>query len=104
GVGYVGLLPRTARNGNRTQRAEPKAPELLYTFIPRHFEQPTQPPARAVYRLYVAHCSQHSIKALSERTFYRQVKARRGPEQTRARRGKRASYQEQPWYWELTCS
>ncbi len=39
---------------------------------------------------------------MSERTFYRRLHRRRGPEQTAHRQGTRAAYQEQPWYWALT--
>jgi putative transposase len=102
GVGFVGLLPRTARSGNRTPKAPQDALALLDTCIAAHFEQPTQPHARAVYHLYSQQCNRRGLSALSERTFYRRIAARRGPEQTRARRGKRAAYREQPWYWELT--
>lgn len=102
GVGFVGLLPRTARSGNRTPKASQEALVLLDTCIAEHFEQPTQPHARAVYRLYCQQCAQRGLSTLSERTFYRRITARRGPAQTHARRGKRAAYREQPWYWELT--
>jgi putative transposase len=104
GVGFVGLLPRTARSGNRTPKASPEALAWLDTCIAEHFEQPTQPHARAVYRLYCQQSAQRGRPPLSERTFYRRVAARRGPAQTHARRGKRAAYREQPWYWELTQS
>lgn len=102
GVGFVGLLPRTARSGNRTPKAAPEALAWLETCIAEHFEQPTQPHARAVYRLYCQQCVQRELSPLSERTFYRRLALRRGPAQTRARRGQRAAYREQPWYWDLT--
>jgi len=102
GVGFVGLLPRTARSGNRTPKVPQEALGILDTCIAEHFEQPTQPHARAVYRLYCQQGAQRGLASLSERTFYRRVAARRGPAQTHARRGTRAAYQEQPWYWELT--
>ncbi len=104
GVGFVGLLPRTTRSGNRIPRVPQDALNLLDTFIAEHFEHPTQPHARAMYRLYCQQCELQGLLALSERTFYRRIAARRGPEQTRRRRGKRAAYREQPWYWELTCT
>jgi putative transposase len=102
GVGFVGLLPRTSRSGNRTLKMPQETLTLLETCIVEHFEQPTQPHARAVYRLYCQQCAQRGLSTLSERTFYRRIAARRGPTQIRARQGKRAAYQEQPWYWELT--
>jgi putative transposase len=102
GTGYIGLLPQTARCGNRTRTAGGAALELLETFLTDVFERPTQPHARAVYRAYHHACAERGIPALSERTFYRRLHRRRGPEQTSRRQGTRAAYQEQPWYWELT--
>jgi putative transposase len=102
GVGFVGLLPRTSRSGNRILKAPQETLTLLESCIAEHFEQPTQPHARAVYRLYGQQCAQQGLSALSERTFYRRIAARRGPAQTHARRGQRAAYREQPWYWALT--
>lgn len=102
GNGYIGLLPRTARSGNRTRRTDRAALELLESFLADVFEQPTRPPARAVYRAYCHACTERGMAALSERTFYRCLHRRRGPEHTARRYGTRAAYQEQPWYWELT--
>src|SRR2546425_4812901 len=102
GTGYIGLLPRTAHCGNHTRTADRAALEFLETFITESFEQPTQPPARAVYRTYHHACVERGMPALSERTFYRCLHRRRGPEQTARRYGTRVAYQQQPWYWELT--
>ena len=102
GNGYIGLLPRTARSGNRTRRPDRAALELLESCLADAFEQPTRPPARAVYRAYCRACTERGMAALSERTFYRCLHRRRGPAHTARRYGTRTAYQEQPWYWELT--
>jgi putative transposase len=102
GTGYIGLLPRTAQCGNRTRTVDRAALEFLETFLVESFEQPTQPHARAVYRAYHHACTTRGLSALSERTFYRRLHRRRGPEQIARRQGTRAAYQVQPWYWELT--
>jgi putative transposase len=102
GTGYIGLLPRTAHCGNRSRTADRAAVEFLDTVITASFEQPTQPPARAVYRTYYQACAERGMAALSERTFYRRLHQHRGPEQTARRYGTRAAYQQQSWYWELT--
>lgn len=102
GRGYVGLLPQTSRRGNR----EPKAPEdsrtLLTTFITEHYETPREAPAWEVYLAYQRECEARHIPALSSRTFYRYLNQRAGYEQTKARRGAKAAYSEEPWHWELT--
>lgn len=102
GSGYVGLLPRTARRGNR----QPKAPEdsrtLLDTFSADYFETPRQKPASSVYLAYQRECETKNILPLSSHAFYRRIKQRAGYEQTKKRQGAKVAYQQEPWHWELT--
>jgi putative transposase len=102
GCGYVGLLPRTQARGNRTAKAPTAASELLDTFITERFETPTQAPAASVYRAYQQACSQQGIPPLSRCTFYARLQQRPLHEQTEKRKGSKAAYRHQPWYWELT--
>lgn len=100
--GYIGLLPHTAQRGNRLPRTPQAIYDFLDTFIAEHFETPTQPPARAVYRAYHRACQERGLPGLSERTFYRRLIQRRGTLQTTKRYGTRAAYAATPWYWTLT--
>jgi putative transposase len=102
GCGYVGLLPRTQARGNRTAKAPTAASELLNTFIPEQFETPTQAPAASVYRAYQRACEQQNLNPLSRCTFYHRLQQRPLHEQTSKRKGSKAAYRHQPWYWELT--
>jgi putative transposase len=104
GCGYVGLLPRTQARGNRTAKAPTAASELLNTFIVEQFETSTQAPAASVYRAYQRACSEQGIPALSRCTFYYRLQQRPIHEQTSKRKGSKAAYRHQPWYWELTYS
>ena len=101
GCGYVGLLPRTAKRGNRTAKAPNSASKLLDTFIAEYYETPRQAPAISVYRAYQQACEQQGIPPLSKSTFYQRLKKRRGYEQTKKRQGAKAAYSVQPWVWEL---
>jgi putative transposase len=104
GSGYIGLLPDASRRGNH----QPKAPEasrtLLASFIAEHYETPREAPAWEVYVAYRRACEQQKILPLSACTFYREIKKRSGHAQTVARRGTKAAYIEEPFYWELTRS
>jgi putative transposase len=104
GCGYVGLLPRTQARGNRTAKAPTSASELLDTFITERFETPTQAPAASVYRAYQRACEQQGIPSLSRCTFYARLQQRPQRVQTSKRKGSKAAYRHQPWYWELTYS
>jgi len=101
GCGYVGLLPRTRDRGNRTPKASERACRLLDEAIEHLYERPKQQTVHAVYVAYQGACFAEGLQPVSERTFYRHLAARRGPEQTEKRQGKRAAYQEAPWHWEL---
>ncbi len=96
GCGYVGLLPQTAARGNRTPKAPEASRALLDEVIQAQFETSRQQPARAVYLLYTAACQEQGLFPLSERSFYRRLKQRAGPEQTSKRQGTRAAYGDSP--------
>ncbi len=104
GCGYVGLLPRTAKRGNRTDKAPNSSSELLDTFIAQYYETPRQAPAISVYRAYQRASEQQGIPYLSTSTFYQRLRKRRGYEQTKKRQGAKAAYARQPWVWELARS
>ncbi len=101
GCGYLGLLGQSAKQGNRTLRIAPASRELLDAFLEsQHKGQPAKQ-AATVYRLYRQACEQQGFPPASERTFYRAVAAAHTPDTTASRRGKRAAYQEQAFYWWL---
>jgi len=104
GCGYIGLLPDTHARGNRTPKAPEAARRLLDAAIETLYARPKQQHARAVYVAYQRTCLAEAVSPLSERTFYRRLQAHTGPALTTTRRGARAAYPEQPWYWELTPS
>jgi putative transposase len=102
GCGYVGLLPRTNKQGNRQQKAPTNSSELLDKFILEHFETPRQATAASVYRAYGRACAGLDIQPLSNRTFYQRLKKRPTHEQTLKRKGAKAAYATEPFVWELT--
>jgi putative transposase len=104
GSGYVGLLPNTSRRGNYRPKAPEASRTLLTTFIAEHYETPREAPAWEVYIAYQRACEQQNIIPLSYRSFYSEIRKRSGHAQTTARRGTKAAYTEEPFYWGLTCS
>jgi putative transposase len=104
GCGYIGLLPRTAKRGNRTAKAPLSSRELLDTFIAEHYETSRQAPAISVYRAYQRACTIRKIPYLSISTFYSRLKQRRTVEHLKKRQGTKAIYARQPWIWELAKS
>lgn len=104
GCGYVGLLPRTKKRGNRLPKAPQPERELLDTFIAEHFETPRQATASSVYLAYSRACEQQNLTALSRSTFYQRLSVRRSFEQISKRKGSKVAYNKSEWHWELTYS
>jgi putative transposase len=101
GCGYLGLLDKSAQRGNREARVDPASKELLVAFLKSHYAVPQAKRASAVYALYRDECTKQKISPVSPATFYRERKVFTTPEVTAARRGKRAAYQERPWFFYL---
>jgi len=99
GCGYLGLLDRVAARGNRTPRIPEASMQLLDVSLQIHYAAPQAKSAAAVYRLYREQGAQQGMPPVSERTFYR-VRARFTTTDVIAtRRGRRAAYASQPFYW-----
>ncbi|MFL5653498.1 MAG: Mu transposase C-terminal domain-containing protein [Ktedonobacteraceae bacterium] len=99
GCGYLGLLDRAAQRGNRTLRIPEASMHLLEAHLLTRYAAPQAKSAAAVYRLYREQCDKLGIPPVSERTFYR-VRARfTTTDVIAARRGRRAAYAQEPFYW-----
>lgn len=101
GCGYLGLLDSVARRGNRLSRVPDASMQLLETYLTTHYVTPQAKRAAAVYRLYREECEQQQIAPIGERTFYRERARFTTVEVTSLRRGKRAAYHDQPFFWSL---
>jgi len=96
GCGYLGLLDKSARRGNRAPRVDAVSKQLLETVLRTHYAVPQAKRRSAVYALYREECVKQQIPPVSQATFYRECALFTTPEVTSARSGKRAAYQDQP--------
>ena len=92
GCGYIGLLDRVAKRGNRDPRVPDASKALLKEYLSTHYAAPQAKRASSVYRLYREEAKQQGIPPVGERTFYREVEAFEDARVTASRRGKRAAY------------
>jgi putative transposase len=99
GCGYLGLLDHVARRGNRTTRVPEASRELLREYLTTHYAVPQATRAAGVYRLYREACAQQGSPPVGERTFDRERARLPSQEVTTRRRGKRAAYAAQPFYY-----
>jgi putative transposase len=101
GCGYLGLLDKSARRGNRAPRVDAASKQLLETVLCTHYAVPQAKRRSAVYALYREECSKQQISPVSQATFYRECALFTTPEVTTERHGKRAAYRDQPRFFYL---
>jgi putative transposase len=101
GNGYLGLLPQTRQRGFRGSKLPEATWTLITEFIENDYETLKQ---KRKYEVWVAlknECDKRGVIAPSYKTFARAVRRRAGYRQTLKRKGPRAAYKEEPFYWEL---
>jgi len=101
GCGYVGLLPRWWKCGNRQRKLPESTLTALEEFIANDYETLKQKPKCEVYGALLHTCEERGIMAPSYKTFSQAINHRPQQGQTEKRQGRRAAYQQQSFYWEL---
>ena len=101
GNGYVGLLPRTARRGNRSLRLPEASRKLLAEFVANDYENLKQKTRAASWMALKRTCEEKGLVAPSYVTFCFAVRERPAFEQTLKREGPRAAYTHACFYFEL---
>jgi transposase InsO family protein len=104
GCGYVGLLPQYQERGNRQQKLPNNSLDLMKIFIANDYETLKQKTKVSVYGALVLKCEEQGIIAPSYKTFIRAIQNRPRAEQVKKRQGKRAAYQHEAFYQELTLT
>lgn len=101
GSGYVGLLPRTRERGNRKRKLPEESLSLLRTFIENVYESLKQKTKYASYAALLQACERVGVIAPSYKTFTLEIRKRPLYDQTLKRKGRRAAYMHEPFYFEL---
>jgi transposase InsO family protein len=98
--GYLGLLPKPNR-GNRDNRLPEQVRSLMMEFIDKDYESLKQKTMYATWSAVKLACDRRQIPVPSYMTFTLAVHHRARAEQVEKRRGRRAAYSLQRFYWEL---
>jgi transposase InsO family protein len=98
--GYLGLLPKPNR-GNPVNKLPEQVRSLMMEFIDKDYESLKQKTMYATWSALKLACDRMQMAAPSYKTFTLAVRRRGGAEQAQKRRGRRAAYSLQPFYWEL---
>ncbi|MFS8084965.1 MAG: TnsA endonuclease N-terminal domain-containing protein, partial [Acidobacteriota bacterium] len=101
GNGYIGLIRQTHRRGFRGSKLPPATWQLMTEFIENDYETHKQKRKYEVWIVLKDECDKRGVIAPSYKTFARAVRRRSGYRQTLKRKGPRAAYKEEPFYWQL---
>lgn len=101
GNGYIGLIRQTHRRGFRGSKLPPATWRLMTEFIENDYETHKQKRKYEVWIVLKGECDKRGVIAPSYKTFARAVRRRSGYRQTLRRKGPRAAYKEEPFYWQL---
>jgi putative transposase len=101
GSGFPGLLPLAGKKGNYNSKLPESSRHLMEEFIVRDYETLKQKTRYACWIQLKVACESQGIHAPSYKTFCLAVRRRPVVEQTLKRKGRRASYQVEPFYWSL---
>jgi transposase InsO family protein len=101
GSGYLGLLPKISKRGNRTSRLPEASQNLLTQFIESDYESLRQKSRLASWAALKRKCDECGVVAPSHVTFNVAVRKRPVFDQTLKRKGRRAAYVQSAFYYEL---
>ncbi|MEK5147947.1 TnsA endonuclease N-terminal domain-containing protein [Psychrobacillus sp. FSL K6-4615] len=101
GNGYVGLLPNHKAKGNSQNRFSIEVTSLMDHYIKEEYETLVQKNKTLVYGSFKNACEEKGYIAPSLATFCSYINNRPIEEQVRKRKGRRATYQKETFYWEL---
>jgi len=104
GCGYVGLLPQRRDRGNHQQKLPNSALDMMKAFIANDYETLKQKTKVAVYGALIRKCEEQGIVTPSYKTFSQAIQKRPRTLQVQKRQGKRAAYQHETFYQELTLT
>jgi transposase InsO family protein len=99
--GFLGLFSNIARRGNSNPKLPYATASVMAHFIKNDYERQKQKRKWASWIALRLECEKKGIKAPSYKTFSREIRKGGGFEQTLKRRGHRAAYGQEPFYWEL---
>ncbi|MED3576934.1 DDE-type integrase/transposase/recombinase [Bacillus thuringiensis] len=101
GNGYLGLIPKSKDRGNRSDKLPLESIKLMNEYIEQDYETNKQKSMRVAYGSLINACEEKGIIAPSYKTFTNYIKLRPKALKIEKRKGKRAAYNYNQFYWEL---
>jgi len=100
GSGFIGLIPRINKRGNRAPHLPEDTLSKTIQFIMDN-ETVTNQSKKVLYGKFLKYCKTHGIIPLSSKTFKKMIRHRPRYERVMNTQGPRTAYQEEAFYWVL---
>lgn len=100
GSGFIGLIPRTEKRGNREPRLPEDTLEAVNEFLDDN-ETVTNQSNKVLFGKFEAYCQTNGLIAPSSKTFGKIIKSRSKYQRLLNTMGPRVAYQNAEFYWEL---
>lgn len=101
GNGYVGLINKRNNQGNRERKLSTKVIELMDKYIKEKYENPRSSNLNSIYKRFYQECMEKGWTPPSFVTFWKESKKRPIHVQTEKRKGPKAAYDTEQFYFEL---
>lgn len=101
GMGFLGLYPKIWKRGNRNRKLDEGTLELIRQVINDTYIQSHQPRKTPAWGELVLRCEEQVLDAPSRKTFMAEIRRFPPHAMEKARRGDRAAYKHEPFYWRI---
>lgn len=101
GAGFIGLIPKINKRGNRTRRFPIEVESILKKVIAEEYETNKKKNMTSVYRIFCKQCEDAKLQPIHYKNFVKYIKKQPLHELISKREGKRAAYKVEEFYWRL---
>ncbi len=101
GNGFVGLLNKRNNQGNKERKLSPEIIELMDEYIKKKYENPRNSNLNSIYKRFYQECIDRGWTPPSNVTFWKESKKRSIHVQTEKRKGPKAAYETENFYFEI---
>ncbi|MEO2077828.1 MAG: TnsA endonuclease N-terminal domain-containing protein [Bacillus sp. (in: firmicutes)] len=104
GRGFYAFITKNHKKGNKAQRLSDDVIKLMEKYITEVYEDKKQRNKSSVYISFRNDCIEKGYDPPSNKTFFKEIENRPSYEQDKKRRGPKAAYDKEPFYWELSLT
>lgn len=101
GDGIQGLVPKSSKRGNRHPKLPGGSCALMHKIIEEIYESKRQVSIATAHRKLSLECERSGLPVPSYKTFRKAVKMRPKENQSRKRKGNRAAYSSEAFFWNI---